>query len=128
MHTLSKIVLAAGFASANIVTVMPQPLATAADQKPLGDLNSFIAIAKDAQAIAKAGDYKKSRARLKELEKTWDDAEEQFRPNNQDGWRDTDRKLDKTLDKLRDMKPDPKAVGDAFEALIGALEGLNKPK
>jgi hypothetical protein len=106
----------------------PQVVVHAADSKAAAeaDLTKFVGMAKDAQGLAKSGEFVKARDRVKELEKVWDDEEDTVRPLNADAWRQTDRKLDKTLDKLRDAKPDAKAVGESFDALIAALEGLRK--
>ena len=131
MKSVKNLAVAFGLVGAALVGQPSPPVAIAADApttKPLGDLSSFITIAKDAQMIAKGGDFAKARARVKDLEKAWDDAEDQYRPNNPDGWRDTDRKLDKTLDKLRDMKPDQAVVNGALDTLVTTLEGLHKAK
>jgi len=132
LKAVIKIILGFGLVGAALVVQFPPSVAIAADApaavKPLGDLSAFITIAKDAQKLAKGGDFAKARARAKDLEKAWDDAEDQFRPNNSDGWRDADRKIDKALDKLRDMKPDPAAVNGALDTLVTTLESLHKAK
>jgi len=133
MQRALRLTVILSFAGAATALAFSPAVATAADApagaaKPLGDLNAFITIAKDGQKIAKGGDYAKARALVKDLEKTWDDGEDNFRPNNPDAWRDTDRKLDKALDKLRDMKPDAAAVNGALDTLVATLESLNKPK
>lgn len=131
MTSIKAFIVALGFGGA-CATQIVSPRAIAADtsdaNKPLGDLTNFMTVAKDAQAIAKGGDFAKARIRVKDLEKAWDDAEDQFKAINANGWKDADRKIDKTLDKLRDMKPDQAAVNESFDILLATLTSLHKPK
>ena len=119
--------LALGVCVSALSLPSPGHVTYAADEKA-PDVNSFIGIAKDAQKIAKDGDFKKARERIKELEKAWDDAEDVLRPKNSDAWRDCDRKIDKTLDKLRDGKPDQTVVNDLLTTLVASLESFGKGK
>jgi len=94
----------------------------------LGDLTEYIAIAKEAQSIAKSGDLAKARLRMKELEKVWDEGEDKHRPLDTAAWTDADTQLDKAIGKLRANHPDADAVNGSLTTLVATLESLNKPK
>lgn len=92
--------------------------------KPLGDLSSDIKIAKDTLKIAENGDLKGAKARIKDLETAWDEAEEKQRPMSPDDWETADQAIDKALAKCRSSKPHQDAIVESLRTLIETLERL----
>ena len=112
-------VFAAGY---TVLTPAGAPTASAtAGAPPLGDMTPFAAIATDVQAIAATGDLVAAKARIKDLETAWDDAEPTLRPVNADAWRNVDGAIDDALSALRAGSPDPATVDATLASLRAAL-------
>ncbi len=95
---------------------------------PLGDLSKDMAIVKDTLKLAKSESLTSAKARIKDLETVWDEAEDKQRPLSPADWEDADKAIDHALAKLREAKPDRSASVSALETLLSVLEKLNKPK
>lgn len=52
----------------------------------LGDLSAMAAIVTDVQDIANLGDLVAAKARIKDLETAWDEAESTLQPKNPEAW------------------------------------------
>jgi hypothetical protein len=89
--------------------------------QPLGDLSAIAAIATEVQAIAEGGDLAAAKARIKDLETAWDDAEAVMRPKDPKAWGRVDQAADDALSALRAGTPDPTAVKTAMVALVAML-------
>lgn len=100
--------------------LMPAAPAVAA-ANPLGDLSVMTAIATDVQAIAKTGDLEKAKARIKDLETAWDDAQPTLQPKDPEAWGRVDGAADDALSALRAGSPDPAEVETTLAALQVAL-------
>lgn len=95
---------------------------------PLGDLSPFNAIAKDTLKLVEAGDLKGGKARIKDLETAWDEAEEKMRPLSTEDWETTDQGIDRAIGKLRSPSPKGDACKEALVALIATFDRMQKPK
>lgn len=90
--------------------------------KPLGDLSSFRAIAADTLAIVGSGNLPRAKARIKDLETSWDLAEARLRPRNPERWRTIDKAIDAALAQLRADRPQASASKDALENLLANFD------
>lgn len=83
----------------------------------LGDLSPFRAIAADTLALVRKGDIQAARARAKDLETAWDQAEANLKPKDKAAWTAIDGRIDDALTNIRIPNPKPAAC----EASLGAL-------
>jgi hypothetical protein len=104
------------------------PTATAAAHASLGDLSAFRAIADDTLKIVGSGDLAAAKTRIRDLEKTWDDAEATMRPRDKDKWRRVDRAIDKALAELRADNPMAQACADALHQLILVMDDVSNER
>lgn len=99
--------------------LVPTPVAAVAN--PLGDLSAMAAIVTDVQGIASSGDLGKAKARIKDLETAWDDAQPVLQPKDPEAWGRIDGAADDALSALRTAPPDAGEVETALAALQVAL-------
>jgi len=88
----------------------------------LSDLSSFRVIAGDTLAIVDAGNLKRARARIKDLEANWDRAEAKLRPRSPEQWLVIDKAIDAALVQLRADKPQAPAAKEALQTLLASLD------
>ena len=88
----------------------------------LGDLSSFRAIAADTLAIVNTGKLTRAKARIKDLETSWDNAEARLRPRNPEQWRIIDKSIDAALTQVRADTPQPAAAKDALQNLLAVMD------
>jgi hypothetical protein len=69
-----------------------------------------------------AGDQKAAKARIKDLETAWDDAEDTLRPMNEAGWSFIDGRIDVALKAVRAVHPDSTTETQALNELLKALQ------
>lgn len=102
---------------------LPTPASTvAASASRLGDLSAFRAIAQDTHARLLAGDIPSAKARIRDLETAWDDAEAGLKPRAAADWHAIDKAIDKALDVLRASKPEMSACRQAVTELLAAFD------
>jgi len=91
---------------------------------PLGDLAPFSRIASDSLLLVQRGDLKAAKARIKDLETAWDDAEKKMRPMSPNDWRTVDKSIDRALAQLRAKKPDAAGCEAALKTLVDQMDRL----
>src|ERR1700694_3656857 len=90
--------------------------------QPLADLSTFRTIAADTLAIVNTGNLTRAKARIKDLETTWDEAEAKLRPRNPERWQNIDKAIDAALGQLRADKPQASGAKDALQSLLATLD------
>ncbi|MDR2308435.1 MAG: hypothetical protein LBE53_14745 [Paucimonas sp.] len=94
----------------------------------LGDLSAFRTIAQDVATKVDAQDLPGAKARIKDLEKTWDDAEAGIKPRAASDWHLLDKAIDHALDALRASQPQQADCKAAMQALLSVFDTLQGPR
>ena len=117
--TAPVIVFAAGY---SVLTPSAATLSTASTAMPnLGDMTPYSNIVTDVQTVAVAGDLSAAKARIKDLETAWDDAQATMQPISPVQWGYVDDAIDAALSALRAGTPDANAVTTTLASLQIAL-------
>jgi preprotein translocase SecF subunit len=88
----------------------------------MGDLSYLKVIITDTEKLLGSGNMNGARARITDLESTWDQNEEKLRAIDPEGWTSIDKSLDRALKQVRTGSPDLAACSEALNTLATKID------
>ncbi len=105
-----------------VTPILPRPAANASAVPGLGDLFTFRSVIVDTLSLVDKGDLAGAKARIKDLETSWDDAEASLKPRAPSDWHKIDKAIDKALAALRADNPSQAACRQSLADLLLAID------
>lgn len=96
--------------------------AQAAVASRLGELGRFRTIANDTALLVDKGELDQAKARIKDLETSWDEAEAGLKPRAAADWHVLDKAIDRALVALRGSSPNCSSCKQAMSELLAAFD------